>query len=539
MSAPCEVERLVLLLYPGELEADSAQALRVHLSFCARCEEIYAELEEVAAQLDRIPEARLSAVERRSLLARVVEATLEASDVARLAPGASADDSDLQAALDLVDLSAGLDEDARASLREGVLARVGLGEEFVEEDFAALKPALDLVEVPRLSEDARASLRDAVLARVGLAVEFVEEDFAALGSALDRVETPSLSEDARASLRDTVLARVGLRAELAPAELAQVGQALDWVEAPSLSDDARTSLRDTVLARVGVERVSTGSSLTYTAPLSPLDRESAAPRRGLLLRLPAWSLAAAAALLLAGSAALYFAQPAAGTQSQRLAAAFVDAEKLVRDANAEEDLHLAAARDRLQGVVLTAQSQSGGESSAELRRARRELLALGVLNLRGPDAGSQGPDIRPVPLRRSPEDFLRSKWKVLQNHPESLASLFVLKCYTRLVAQRESASPTLAEPSDDDARLQASLSGELDALRARDSGALDLDVSELEKRFAPPIAQAARQALWIQRGLQAERQGAQLEAQAWYQQAHDDDPSTDAAKIALSLAGPK
>ena len=300
-------------------------------------------------------------------------------------------------------------------------------------------------------------------------------------------------------------------------EHAALEPALDQVEAPTLSEDARVELRDAVLARVGIA----------AAPAS----SSEAPRRGLLLRLPAWTFAAAAALLLAGSAALYLARPAQGPS---LASAFVEAEKLVRDAPAEEGLHLVAARDRLQRVVL-AQSHAAdlsGESSEELRRARRELLALGALHLRS-EALNQGGGIRPVPLRRSPEDFLRSKHDVLLSYPESLAALFVLKCYGRLAAR--GSAPALEESEDEEARLAASLASQLDALRARDADALDLDLAELERRFSPSLARAARQALWIQRGLQAERQGERVQAQAWYLRAHDDDPATAAAEIARKL----
>ena len=205
----CDLERLPLLIYPGELSEDELHELRVHLTLCERCEQVHAELEAVAAQLDLVPEPQLSASERRRLLAEVATAT-------------GVEDAGVRRALDLVGLDfSGVefdleDDDLRASLRERVLSRVGLAG--TDEDLSSLESelgaALDLVATPALSEDARAGLRDGVLARVGLAPALqLEHEEAALGAALSLLEAPVLSEDARASVREGVLARVGLAAQ--------------------------------------------------------------------------------------------------------------------------------------------------------------------------------------------------------------------------------------------------------------------------------------------------------------------------------------
>ncbi|MBL4847565.1 MAG: hypothetical protein JKY65_18765 [Planctomycetes bacterium] len=513
----CELERLLLLIYPDELGSDELHELRVHLTLCERCADVHAELEAVAAQLDLLPDPQMSRDERRELLVQVISAT-------------EPDDPDLRAALDLVGVD--LEEDLRATLREGVLARVGLSAE--DEDFSDLEGALDLVVAPALNEDARAALREGVLARVdilarvNLASDFANEDFSDLEGALDLVAAPALSEDARSTLREGVLARVGLAVSDAVQDATRtaVEPALDLLSAPALSESARVELQGEVLAKTGA-----GSGAG-----------SGAPRGGLLLRFPGWAMAAAAALLLAGSAALFTAAPWIDSPRNTTQLAFEEAEILVRGSDELQVAHLAAARDRLQRVVLAGSSESGGSESggldpASLKRARRELVALDALRLRGePSTHSQ--DIDAVPTREDPESFLRTKREVLELYPESLAALFVLTRYFEMAALRDEpvARRAVATPAQVSQALSTSLGASLETLRERDAQALLLKASdaELKKRFSSSLVRSIRQALLIQRGLHAERSGDRAAALAWYQQV-DSQTQTRAAEIARDL----
>jgi hypothetical protein len=601
----CDLERLPLLIYPGELSEDELHDARVHLTLCARCEQVHAELEAVAAQLDLVPEPKMTPAERRRVLTEVATATATGG----------VDDAGVRRALDLVGLDEvgrelGLGEDLRADLREGVLSRVGLAGN--DEDLSSLESelgaALDLVATPALSEDARAGLREGVLARVGLTpsreLEHEEADFAA---PLSLVEAPVLGEDARATLREGVLARVGLapqHAEEAPADLAaaldgveapvlgadqraelresvlnEVGlsptaplehqeadfaAALDSVGAPSLSDDERVRLREGVLARVGLRTHETAShepvekalDLVEAPTLEASEREqlqaevtarTAPAPSGTLIRFPRWILAAAAALLLSGTAALYYA----GTQQSpgdNTRLAFLEAEKLFRTADEIGDetkaAHLvASARERIEQVVLTQ-----GAAPEVQRRAKRELMALDALSLRAEPSG-HGEGIAPKPLRRSPESFLRPKREVLERYPESLAAHFVLRRYIDLAAQRETpvASPVLPSEAEIASVVSSSLEADLDALRAKDADVFRVDVTDLEKRFgAPSLVLTIRLALLIQRGLHSAEQGDVAAARACYQEVLDLDaeatrlkperPESRAAEIARELA---
>lgn len=602
----CDPERLPLLIYPGELSEDELHEVRVHLTLCGRCEQIHAELEAVAAQLDLVPEPEMTPAERRRVLAEVASATAKTPADSE----GDLDDGGVRKALDLVGAELGLGEDLRANLREGVLSRVGLAGN--DEDLSSLESelgaALDLVATPALSEDARAGLREGVLARVGLAPsQALEHQEAELADALSLVEAPALSEDARATLREGVLARVGLAAEPqseAPADLAaaldgvaaptlsederaelregvlrEVGlsptaplehqeaafaSALDSVGAPTLSDDDRARLREGVLARVGL------SSPAKDAPLEPaLDlvpaptleadereqlqsevaaRTAPAPApQGTLIRFPRWILAAAAALLLSGTAALYYAgaQQSPG-DTTRLA--FVEAEKLVRTADEIGDetkaAHLvASARERIEQVVLA----QGADPEAQ-RRAKRELMALDALSFRAEPSG-HGEGIAPKPLRRSPESFLRPKREVLETYPESLAAHFVLRRYIDLAAQRETpvASPVLPSDAEIASVVSSSLEADLGALRAKDADVFQVDVADLEQRFgAPSLVLTIRLALLIQRGLHTAEQGDFAAARACYAEVlaldaeatrlKPDRPESRAAEIARELA---
>lgn len=600
----CDPERLPLLIYPGELSEDELHEVRVHLTLCGRCEQIHAELEAVAAQLDLVPEPEMTPAERRRVLAEVASATAKTPADSE----GDLDDGGVRKALDLVGAELGLGEDLRANLREGVLSRVGLAGN--DEDLSSLESelgaALDLVATPALSEDARTGLREGVLARVGLAPsQALEHQEAELADALSLVEAPALSEDARATLREGVLARVGLAAEPqseAPADLAaaldgvaaptlsederaelregvlrEVGlsptaplehqeaafaSALDSVGAPTLSDDDRARLREGVLARVGL-------SAAKDAPLEPaLDlvpaptleadereqlqsevaaRTAPASPQGTLIRFPRWILAAAAALLLSGTAALYYAgaQQSPG-DTTRLA--FVEAEKLVRTADEIGDetkaAHLvASARERIEQVVLA----QGADPEVQ-RRAKRELMAIDALGFRNEDP--QLPDeINPEPLRRSPESFLRPKRVVLERYPESLAAHFVLRRYIDLAAQRETpvASPVLPSDAEIASVVSSSLEADLGALRAKDADVFQVDVADLEQRFgAPSLVLTIRLALLIQRGLHTAEQGDFAAARACYAEVlaldaeatrlKPERPESRAAKIARELA---
>lgn len=580
----CTPERLPLLIYPGELSEDELHELRVHLTLCERCEQVHDELEAVAAQLDLVPEPSLSPAERRQLLAEVAAAT---------------DDAGVRKALDLVGLNYGLEDDFRASLREGVLERVGLAGN--DEDLSSLESelgaALDLVATPALSEDARATLREGVLARVGLAADLEGGNFEGVGAALDLDSAPTLSEDARASLREGVLARVGLTQEFAGTD-AEVETLLDSVGIPVLSDDARASLREGVLARVGL---SSGRALEHeeaafapaldSVPAPALSEDARAELRegvlesvglsashetaagelapaldlvpaptlgegegtklqdevlattgnapaprGTLIRFPRWIMAAAAALLLTGSAALFMIEPWDQSSGDTTRLAFVDAEKLVRTADETASemqvAHLAAARERIQQVVLSKNADAGAQ-----RRATRELLALDALNLRS-EPDSLPEKIAPQPLRRSPESFLRPKRVVLERYPESLAALYVLRRYIDMDAQRETPVASPASPSDVEitSAVEASLGSDLDTLRDRDADVFQLEIKDLEKHFgAPSLVRTIRQALLIQRGLHTARQGNTAGARAWYQQVLGEGSETRAAEIARDL----
>lgn len=607
----CDPERLPLLIYPGELSEDELHEVRVHLTLCGRCEQIHAELEAVAAQLDLVPEPEMTPAERRRVLAEVASATAKSP----ADPEGDLDDGGVRKALDLVGAELGLGEDLRANLREGVLSRVGLAGN--DEDLSSLESelgaALDLVATPALSEDARAGLREGVLARVGLAPsQALEHQEAELADALSLVEAPALSEDARATLREGVLARVGLAAEPqseAPADLAaaldgvaaptlsederaelregvlrEVGlsptaplehqeaafaSALDSVGAPTLSDDDRARLREGVLARVGLSTPAKGAPLEPALDLVPAptleadEREQlqsevaartapapapqAAPPQGTLIRFPRWILAAAAALLLSGTAALYYAgaQQSPG-DTTRLA--FVEAEKLVRTADEIGDetkaAHLvASARERIEQVVLA----QGADPEAQ-RRAKVELMALDALSFRAEPSG-HGEGIAPEPLRRSPESFLRPKRVVLERYPESLAAHFVLRRYIDLAAQRETpvASPVLPSDAEIASVVSSSLEADLGALRAKDADVFQVDVADLEQRFgAPSLVLTIRLALLIQRGLHTAEQGDFAAARACYAEVlaldaeatrlKPERPESRAAEIARELA---
>jgi len=586
----CSLERLPLLIYPGELNEDELHELRVHLTLCSRCEQVHAELEAVAAQLDLLPEPQMSPAERRSLLAEVAAATgvedagvrraldLVGLDLSGLELGLEDDlraslrervlsrvglagtdedlsslESELGAALDLVATPA-LSEDARAGLRDGVLARVGLAPaRELEHQEAEIGAALDLVAAPALSEDARASVREGVLARVGLAAQHAEEAPADLATALDGVEAPSLSEDARAGLREGVLTAVGLSAT-APLEHqeAEFAPALDGVEAPVLSDDDRARLREGVLARVGLTASASNEPVEKALDLVPaptLDvrertqlqdevaAQTAPAAGGTLIRFPRWILAAAAALLLSGTVGLYYAgsQQSPGDNTRL---AFLEAEKLVRTADEIGDetkaAHLvASARERIEQVVLT----QGADPEVQ-RRAKVELMALDALQFRN-EPPSQGTDISPKPLRRSPESFLRPKRVVLERYPESLAAHFVLRRYIDLAAQRETpvSSPVLPSEAEIASVVSSSLEADLDVLRAKDTLVFQVEVADLEKHFgAPSLVRTIRQALLIQRGLHTAERGDAAAARACYEQVLVIDAETRAAEIARELS---
>ena len=582
----CDLERLPLLIYPGELSEDELHELRVHLTLCERCEQVHAELEAVAAQLDLVPEPQLSASERRRLLAEVATATgvedagvrraldlvgldfsgvefdLEDDDLraslrervlSRVGLAGTDEDlssleSELGAALDLVATPA-LSEDARAGLRDGVLARVGLAPALqLEHEEAALGAALSLLEAPVLSEDARASVREGVLARVGLAAQHAEEAPADLAAALDGVAAPALSEDERAGLRDAVLERAGLSAT-APLEHqeAEFAAALDGVTAPTLSEDERARLREGVLARVGLGATASSepaeSELEKALDLVPAPTLSASERtqlegevaahtapaaapapQGTLLRFPRWILAAAAALLLSGTVALYYAG-SKGSPGDMTGLAFLEAEKLVRTADEIGDeakaAHLvASARERMEQVVLT----QGADPEVQ-RRAKRELMALDALSLRS-EPGGLHEGIAPEPLRRSPESFLRPKRVVLERYPESLAAHFVLRRYIDLAAQRETpvASPVLPSDAEIASVVSSSLEADLGALREQDAAVFAVDLADLEKHFgAPSLVRTIRHALLIQRGLHTARRGEVAAARALYLQVQEED----------------